>query len=295
MSIENFNAENRNHILSPIPVRRGQCCSFCRKPGHNLSTCRSASINNGTYRDFEARCARKVINTNTRREFKNWLIENYFEQEEDLLIGFTFKKCRFTTMEPVDAITEYIFHTYKDENLNNHNHNPLSDDDYSEIPGHNIRMYLNDLERRRERGEFQGIEEIEEVRSMQTMLLRDMFVMLSSRYQTFLTQSNIINNNNNNDNKFDILLSIENNDEGNKFCENKNNNYECSICYDEKEITNFVKLGCNHNFCKDCIITTMKTNQTNNRKLCCALCRSEIKSIITRENSIHSEIAKFVS
>jgi nitrogen fixation NifU-like protein len=66
---------------------------------------------------------------------------------------------------------------------------------------------------------------------------------------------------------------------------------ECNICYDDKELKNFVKLGCNHEFCKDCVIETMKTS---NNKLCCAFCRTEITGIESRTTEIKSEIDNYI-
>ena len=90
--------------------------------------------------------------------------------------------------------------------------------------------------------------------------------------------------------KFNILSSIEHNDNEDitKIC-------ECSICYDEKELHNFVKLGCNHEFCKDCLITTMKTSQTNDNNLSCALCRTEVKSVKSRTEQAHTEMSELIA
>ena len=59
-----------------------------------------------------------------------------------------------------------------------------------------------------------------------------------------------------------------------------------------EELNNFVKLGCNHDFCKDCVISTMKTNHSTN--LCCALCRAEVKSIESRTIETKNEIDNYI-
>ena len=265
MSFENLNTEYRNHFLTN-QIRRFQCCSFCRQQGHNITTCRISITNNiSSYREFEVICARQVMMTNTKDEFKDWLIEKY-SQEQELLIGFTNYKFRYRFMNPVNAITEYIFNTYKDQSTIYH------DDDFI--------MFLRNLGRR-EIEIFQEIQE-EEVRSMEGILLRDMFVSLASFLPSFI----------NDNNKFDILLSVEDNEDNKKH--DKFKTCECSICFDEKEFKKFVKLGCNHEFCKDCIINTMKTIQSSKSELCCPLCRSVVKKIISIENSVNNEFIEFI-
>ena len=112
MSIDNLNAEHRGQFdVLPTSIRRRQCCSFCRRPGHNLTTCNSNRL-----REFEVICANQVLQTDTQDDFKNWLIQNYMS-EQLLIKGFAIKKFRITTRASVDncmeMITEYIFTTYK--------------------------------------------------------------------------------------------------------------------------------------------------------------------------------------
>lgn len=277
MSFENLNAENRNMFplntrrnLEPqllvAPYRRNHC-SFCRCNDHNRRACVYASISDSTYREFEAICSAQVMNTNTQDEFKNWLIENYSE-EQDLLRGFTLKKFRYITIEPLNSITEYMFITYKDQTV-------IQDED--EFLETELNLFLAQLSNQtRERIIFP---EIEEVRAMESILLRDFIEAIMN------SPVNMIRNENE---KLNILSSIENNESENKKC-------ECSICLDENEINNFIKLGCNHEFCKDCVIKTIKTTQTRNTKLCCALCRSEVKSVTSRTEIIYNEMAEFVA
>jgi hypothetical protein len=62
---------------------------------------------------------------------------------------------------------------------------------------------------------------------------------------------------------------------------------ECNICYEEHERKNFVKLDCCHEFCKDC---TKKSLQNERRNIpCCAFCRSEIKIVELKLESIKQE------
>jgi hypothetical protein len=296
MFFENLNAENRGNVnVLPPSMRRHQCCSFCRQPGHNITNCNSDRL-----REFELKCATQVLQTNTQEDFKNWLIQNYIS--EDLLIKtFTIKKFRITARESVeicmDMITQYIFRAYKNTNEN------------AEIVEHEndlisfIQTFSTERQEIRE-----DIPEIDAVRTMERMLMREMMIDIYLPRQRFdmnfyhtlaqdafnarLTMLTNLNNGNNDNlnQKFNILSSIEHNDN-----EVKNKICECSICYDEKELHNFVKLGCNHEFCKDCLITTMKTSQTNGNNLSCALCRAEVKSVKSRTEQAHTEMAEFIA
>ena len=280
MFFENLNAENRGNVnVLPPSIRRHHCCSFCRQPGHNLTTCNSDIL-----REFEATCANQVLQTNTQDDFKNWLIQNYMS-EVLLIKTFTIKKFRITARESVDRcmdlITEYIFAIYKNTNEVAEPENHIENDLLTLI-----QAFSSERQEIRE-----PIPEIDIVRTMERMLMREMMFGMMTRMLTNLNNYNNINNVNNRNlnQKFNILSSIEHNDNEdiNKIC-------ECSICYDEKELQNFVKLGCNHEFCKDCLITTMKTSQINGNNLTCALCRTEVKSVKSRTNEAHNEMSELI-
>jgi hypothetical protein len=99
---------------------------------------------------------------------------------------------------------------------------------------------------------------------------------------------NRVREENNTQRKYNILTSVDNNEN-----EDINNACECSICWDEKEMSRFVKLGCKHEFCKDCIINSLKLDQRNTP--CCALCRGEITSIKSRTTEVHNELSELVA
>jgi hypothetical protein len=282
MFFENLNAENRGNVnVLPPSIRRRQCCSFCRESGHNLTTCNSDRL-----REFEVICATQVLQTNTQDDFKNWLIQNYMS-EELLIKTFTIKKFRITARESVerciDLITTYIFMIYKNTNEDTEivdNENQFVND---------LTTFMQDLSHYREEIR-EPIPEIDVVRGMERMLMREVMMSriefvagLSIRLPTNLNNVKI-------NKKLNILSSIEHNDNEDitKIC-------ECSICYDEKELKNFVKLGCNHEFCKDCLITTMKTSQINDNNLSCALCRTEVKSVKSRTEQAHTDISELIA
>jgi hypothetical protein len=82
--------------------------------------------------------------------------------------------------------------------------------------------------------------------------------------------------------KFNISTTIK------KLDENKSEeNCDCAICYgDNLKETNFVTLNCEHKFCKDCLKSSLEHTPLTQEKPHCALCRTEITSILTHDESI---------
>ena len=72
----------------------------------------------------------------------------------------------------------------------------------------------------------------------------------------------------------------------------ENDKCECNICYEEYEKKNFIRLNCGHEFCKDCI----KQSLQNERRIipCCAFCRTNIKNIELRLESIKDELKDLI-
>ncbi len=269
MSFENLNAEHRGQInIMPPSIRRLQCCSFCRQHGHNLTTCNSNRL-----REFEVICSTQALQTNTQDEFKNWLSQNYMS-EQLLLKTFAIKKFRVTTRTTVEncinLISEYIFRTYKNTNEAVEHEVTFEND---------LMSFIEELSsvRQNEIEENRRISEFHQLRAMENMLMREMFISMMSRIINRTVRDDHVR-------KFKIVSTFNE-------CENPDHKCECNICYDEKELNKFVKLGCNHEFCKDCVIETMKTS---NNKLCCAFCRTEITGIESRTTEIKSEIDNYI-
>jgi hypothetical protein len=126
-------------------------------------------------------------------------------------------------------------------------------------------------------------QDLQEIIQMQNLLMREMFIamFLNNMMHARREQENL-------NRKFDILSSVVNDEN-----ENINENCECNICWEEKQVCNFVKLGCNHEFCKDCVIKSLRNEQRD--KPCCALCRGEIKSLISRTNVVQTELSDLIA
>jgi hypothetical protein len=65
---------------------------------------------------------------------------------------------------------------------------------------------------------------------------------------------------------------------------------ECIICLEEKNKNTFVKLNCSHDYCKECIIKTIKSDKRT--KPCCPLCREEILLLTINNNNILNELTQ---
>jgi hypothetical protein len=272
MSIDNLNAEHRGQFNTlPPSLRRQSCCSFCRQIGHNLTTCNSDRL-----REFEAICATQVLQTDTQDDFKNWLYENY-TSEQLLIKTFAIRKFRVTSRTSIEncinLVTDYIFIHYKNTN------ETVEIVEHEEQFENDLMSFIQALSAEREEvQENRRIYEIHRLRAMENMLMREMFIAMLSRAVNGTSRYE-------EHRKFKIVSTLNE-------CENTDQKCECPICYDEKESNNFVKLGCNHDFCKECIIETMKSNHTT--KLSCALCRAEVKSIESRTIQTKNEIDNYI-
>ena len=99
-------------------------------------------------------------------------------------------------------------------------------------------------------------------------------------------------------NKFDIKTELqeneshENESHENESDENESHENECNICYETHEKKNFIKLNCEHEFCKECIMNSLKNEQRN--IFCCAFCRTEVNNLTFRDKSVKNNIDKYL-
>jgi hypothetical protein len=88
--------------------------------------------------------------------------------------------------------------------------------------------------------------------------------------------------------KFNIATRVrEENDEQIKI--------ECNICYELCNNTNFIKLNCNHEFCKECLKNILKSCKRNFNEPCCAYCREKINAITYKNETIHEEFTDLIA
>lgn len=66
---------------------------------------------------------------------------------------------------------------------------------------------------------------------------------------------------------------------------------ECSICYEDVNSYDFVKLNCQHKFCKGCIVATVKTRPSIHK---CAMCRHEVTQMTTYNVNVKEVIMEYL-
>ena len=248
---ENRSVINNNNILYR---RKRNCCSFCHLSGHNIVSCNSDRLH-----EFEIICSEIVRNFTTKNEFNIWLIENYNENKF-LLKAFSKKKIGISSNNIViimDAITDFIFKKYKNENENLINDivELLLDINNNDLPEPINENYIN--------------------QNLERMLVLE-FINHNIYNNQPLINNEIENNENISNN---IIFSINKNKK-----KEENNICNCDICYENKKQMNFVKLNCNHEFCYECMIKSFENNV--NKIKTCALCRSIITEIETSNKNI---------
>lgn len=286
--MDSISAENRNQM--PIPLNRSRQtqtirrCSLCRQPGHNILRCNSERI-----LQFEAICANAVVNINNPDDFKNWLRQHY---AYDLLLlkAFCIRKLYITRRLSLDDyihhISEYIFRTYKNQ-TQVEVEALLEDDD--DIPPPLIAAYnpanINELFEENYNNVITNLITIYNYEVTEDTNLQMSVVMRYTQYLLYLFRSLPIRENYiQEQNQRTVVLSVENNNE------NLDETCQCSICWDDKELRQFVKLDCNHEFCKDCIRQSVTAETRTN--LHCALCRGEVITMRLRTQEVHTELSE---
>jgi hypothetical protein len=205
------------------------------------------------FADFESLCATRANSLGTRTLFKEWLWDIYSD-DISLLFMFCVRKFRVSRVNLNERICLDLLTDYTFATYFNNN-----------LELEIVRL-LTELQNLRESEPMQNVFNAfgsEEMFAAQTTGLR-----MSGSFR-----------------KLNIKLSVESKKAEGTAC-------ECSICYDEIKSRNFVKLNCNHEFCKDCMIKTLETRTTN--APCCALCRCEIKNIQTKTEKIRENFNKFI-
>jgi hypothetical protein len=254
MNIIDLTGENRNNLM--VPSRRR--CSFCRIHGHNISTCNDNRLTN-----FERECRIEKqhceFSINPRTMFRNWLCDKSILSPY-VVQSFAVRKCGSRMSNNmnvcIDNIIDYI---YQDTNVLN---NIISNINVNR--GENLIRNINYVILSRE---------------INSMLEAE--ILLGFRDYIFQNDTSLPR-----DNKFTFVSKLDKTNDSEEIC-------DCAICYeDDIKNINFVKLNCNHKFCNTCLKKAIESTQ-NNKTPCCALCRSEIKTITFKDENIKKEFCKF--
>ena len=309
----NNNSLNNNSLNG---IRRTYRCTFCRNRGHDILSC-----NDERFLEFETLCANKCQQVN-EVQFKHWLNETYSCNIEgfSLIKSYGFAKCGVLmrahneTDIYINAITSYIYEKYRymystfinnktisevvestEIDSDNYYDIPeLIDDDSFEYDMAEIMSGLNNSQPREEPSmEDMEAALVNDINSGLYFMRAGMNRQLSN-YDFYDTIR--INLNNSYTymerflvKRFNIETILE---EQSLEIENKETISECFICFENYKQSEFIKLGCNHEFCKDC---TKKALRSDKRpKPCCAYCRTEVTKLISRTKEIHDDLLELV-
>jgi len=284
--MESISAENRNQM--PIPLNRSRQpqtirrCSLCRQLGHNILRCNSERI-----LEFEAICANAVVNINNPDDFQNWLRQNY-ANELLLLKAFVIRKLsisrRLSLNEYIHYIAEYIFRTYKNQAQTEVAEVAEEDDTLPAL----IEANINEVFEENFNNVITNLTTIYNYVVTEDTNLHMSIIMRYTQYLLYLFR--LLPNREyylEDQNQRTVVLSVENNDE------NLDETCQCSICWDDKELRQFVKLDCNHEFCKDCIRQSVPSETRTS--LHCALCRGEVRTMRLRTQEAHTELLEILA
>lgn len=257
MSFENINVEQRSSNL----IQSIRNCSFCGQRGHRITNCNDTRLN-----DFEVVLQNKKFELEqihmpeieARFCYKVWLlddIDNYIKR------AYSVRKCGGILRDHIqvccEKITSYIWGVLVEEFI------PfISDRNYSSyvLPTENEMI----------------TDPVIANAVLNNLLLTDEQV---NTIVSLLRLSRIKKN------TIETEFIQDNNDE---------NPEDCTICYEETNSKMFVKLDCDHKFCNNCMKALLKTCQTNDKKVLCALCRNQITKMTMNNEAVRNEICEFV-
>lgn len=256
---ENINTE------SVVQARR--CCSFCKNNGHNISTC-----NDIRFTEFQELCVFNYSNM-SREHFNMWL-ENYSRLFPDIVRAYAIRYCGCTIRQYMFSFIQSIIVRIQTITSNSRDNSVSDEIEQPQLINTSENWFENRFGRLME---YQRDELLRNINhngirnhNPQDLLAANMLIdlLLMNKQQPNINK------------KFNIktkIIEYSDKDE----C-------ECSICYENKEKLNFIKLNCGHEFCKDCFKQTLKNVRTCNPR--CAFCRAEIQNIELSSNLIRNEL-----
>ncbi len=270
MSIE-LNAENRNS--------NRRCCSFCRRPGHNITRCNSEIIQRferETLDLIQLILSHGQENITNIASLRGYLLNKALEQP-NLIRAFAISRCGLNSRSNMDAciiiIIQYFMTDLIQNTEQNNNENIQETIIAEETP--------DPSNQRWSQFEFSeiGIRELLENE-------HNLYAMMFADIIRFIDTIRAISRTSQLNRKFHIKTKIsEDQDDLDKKC-------ECNICYEEREKKTFVKLDCGHEFCKDCIRQSLQNEQ---RQIpCCAFCRADITNIELKLETVKNEFNNLI-
>lgn len=272
MNIQSIHSENRNSVLIT------RCCSFCRRPGHNITKCDSLLL-----RNFREYCENFISNINYWSVYNfqdeslntvNELYSRYKNKFREFLLSDNnndryFTKCfarrfcgatgRNNIIECIDIIIIHFNGLIWNVFIRSHDYiiyNYLN----------NINLINNLISNSSDNNSSQEI-------SSPNLIAAFMFTEMMNSINS-MNYDNI-----NLNKKFNINTKI--------YKSKKSESCDCDICYENFEKANFIKLNCGHEFCKDCIKNSLKNEKKD--IFTCAFCRAEINEFQISNHEIKEE------
>jgi hypothetical protein len=273
MNIE-LNAENRNGNL----VNR-RCCSFCRRPGHNITRCNTEIIQRFERETLDliqlilSQGQENIINIASLRRY---LLNKALEQPS-LIRAFAISRCGLNSRSNMDACIIVIIQYFMTDLIQNTEQNN-NENIQETIMAEDAQVSPNQMWSQFEFSEMGIRELLENEHNLYAMMFADIIRFIDT-IRTISRTSQL-------NRKFHIKTKIsEDQDDLDKKC-------ECNICYEEREKKTFVKLDCGHEFCKDCIRQSLQNEQ---RQIpCCAFCRADITNFELKLESLKNEFNNLI-
>jgi hypothetical protein len=245
---------NANNAITRNSTRR---CSFCRLSGHDIRTC-----NDNRLLQFEYLCDEKMIyfkqnNNDPYLLFRNWLLDEMLQSRENkkIIQAYSIKIGCTRRTYILDCIVKIVnYFSIKYDCQINNLHTELNDDD------------------------------------LNTVQVYELFLLFLSSLQNNLNENHMDQEVQNR--KFDIKIYVKNDKKLNNQLIDETMIDDCSICWENKNKQNFIKLNCNHEFCKDCIINCIKNDIRN--KPCCAICRTTIEELEIKDENFRNEFYEII-
>ena len=241
-----------------ISVYRSNKCSYCNLPGHNLRSCQADG----------AALVRQSRETPEQREKK---IEQERLRAERIRVAEIERQAAIERER--QATIESIIESILDVRRRPEEFQTLTDEQKNWTFKQIQRRMKIEIQRNRERvAEFDEIIRIENQR-------RELY------NTTIINFKNEINNLKaialnliSNESIFNKLNITVKKNEATMDADSLLKPVECGICYQTYENNQFVGLNCNHEFCKQCIITCLRKEKK--QRACCAMCRSNINTMM---------------
>lgn len=241
-----------------ISVYRSNKCSYCNLPGHNLRSCQADG----------AALVRQSRETPEQREKK---IEQERLRAERIRVAEIERQAAIERER--QATIESIIESILDVRRRPEEFQTLTDEQKNWTFKQIQRRMKIEIQRNRERvAEFDEIIRIENQR-------RELY------NTTIINFKNEINNLKaialnliSNESIFNKLNITVKKNEATMDADSLLKPVECGICYQTYENNQFIGLNCNHEFCKQCIITCLRKEKK--QRACCAMCRSNINTMM---------------